>query len=68
MAKRTNSSLGDGGHPETAPEFNRRVQDQMDREAFVGRDDVGACFPTPGIVHEYPSFDAEPHIYRERKK
>lgn len=51
-------------HEESNHEFHRRVQDQMDRDSWVGRDDVGCDFPDKGIVHEIGPADGQDHIYK----
>lgn len=55
-------------HEETAPEFHQRVQKQMDRESWIGRDDIGAEFPERAIVHEMEPSDSREHVYNWGKK
>lgn len=57
-------------HPETTPEYHRRVQDQMDMDSWVGRDDVACHFPEKAIVHEIetPDMDDPPHVYKFPKR
>ena len=59
----------DNQHEETGPEFHLRLQRQLDREAWEGRDDIGDKFPERAVVHEIEPFgDGREHIYRTRGK
>lgn len=57
----------DKGRPETNPEFNQRVQSQMDRDSWQGCDSVGASYPERAEIHEIEPMGGKPRIYREKK-
>ena len=51
MAKyETSMKRGPQERDETAPEFSRRIQDNMDADSWQGVDRVGADFPEPAEV------------------
>lgn len=53
MRKSIPQSFDDKGRPETAPEYSRRIQDQLDNDSWQGRDTVGNIFPEPAEIVEY---------------
>jgi hypothetical protein len=52
--------------PETVPEYSRRIQDNMDADSWQGVDRVGADFPEPAEVIEYPA-DETTRIYKRKE-
>lgn len=55
----------DESRPETAPEYSRRIQDQMDQDSWQGVDRVGNDFPEPAEIVEYPA-DDKMRIYKRK--
>ena len=58
------------GRAEQPEEFHRRVQDAMDRDTWVGRDEVGQSFPKgPAVVHDMWKDNPSPNteIYKWEK-
>lgn len=53
-------------HLESDAEYNKRVQEEIDRGQWRGHVSVCDEFPSRAIVHEITPLDADtpPHIYR----
>lgn len=64
MARQSPQSIGKA-RPETAPEYSRRVQDQMDQDSWQGTDRVGNDFPDPAEIVEIPA-DDKMRIYKRK--
>lgn len=65
-AQQTQNPFGTG-HEESASDFHRRVQDQIDEDSWIGRSTVAANFPERAIVHDIGLDEGKPHVYRIRK-
>jgi hypothetical protein len=51
------------GRVEQPNEYHKRVQEAMDRDSWVGRDEVGQSFPKgPAIVHDMFKDNPSPNI------